>query len=220
MSRLSRPGPAVPAFLFLAAVAPATAAPAAPRGTARLKAAALAGDWKQVQALGPEALPGLARLYSASSSTSERATIASVFYNLGVESQEAKRALMADVHTPDQALRLQVQWALGRVSSDPDVIDALLENMRHDPVPLFRDKAACALAHDQIHLSPAQKTRLLEGLVDALGEEEPQVRRVAALALRILTGQSKGFDPAGAPAARSAAVGEWKRWLADYRANQ
>jgi len=143
-----------------------------------------------------------------------------VFYNLRPASKEAKHALMADVHTPDRALRLQVQWALGRVSSDPDVIDTLLENMRHDPVPLFRDKAACALAYDQIHLAPAQKTRLLEGLVKALDEQELQVRQVASQALRILTGQSKGFNPAGEAPVRQAAVEEWKRWLVDYRANQ
>ena len=45
-----------------------------------------------------------------------------------------------------------MQWALGRVSDDPAVVDVLLENMRNDPNPLFRDKAACALAYDQIHL--------------------------------------------------------------------
>ena len=121
--------------------------------------------------MGPAALPELASLYRESP-TAERTVIAQVFYNLGWKSEDAKRALMADVHTPDPALRLQVQWALGRVSDDPAVIDVLLDNMRNDPVPLFRDKAACALAFDQVHLSPAQKLRLFEGLIGALDDSE------------------------------------------------
>ena len=131
---------------------------------ADLPSLARAGDWRRIQAMGPGVMPELARLYS-SSSEADRTTIASVFYALGWPSAEAKRALMADAHTKNQALRLQVQWALGRVSADPDVVDVLLDNMQNDLEPLFRDKAACALAHDQIHLSPAQKVRLLEGLI-------------------------------------------------------
>ncbi len=197
----------VPASASLASVDPAL-----------LRAAAVAGDWKQIQAMGPGVLPSLARLY-ASSSESEKATIAWVFYQLGWKSPEAKRALMADVHTQDQRLRLQVQWALGRVSDDPDVVDVLLENMQRDPVPLFRDKAACALASDQIHLAPAQRLRLYEGLIHALDSETPQVRQIALQALQILTGQTKGFLPGAEPEARRRAVGEWKQWLAEYRSN-
>ena len=204
-------------LLGVALLVPASASPAGV-DPAPLRAAAVAGDWKQIQAMGPGVLPSLARLY-ASSSESEKATIAWVFYQLGWKSPEAKRALMADVHTQDQRLRLQVQWALGRVSDDPDVVDALLENMQRDPVPLFRDKAACALASDQIHLAPAQRLRLFEGLIHALDSEIPQVRQIALQALHRLTGQTKGFLPGDEPEARRRAVGEWKQWLAEYRSN-
>ncbi|HYN03135.1 MAG TPA: HEAT repeat domain-containing protein [Vicinamibacteria bacterium] len=193
-------------------------AAAGPVEAPRLRTAAMAGDWQAVQAMGPGALPELVRLY-AQSSPRERATIAQVFYNLGWKSEEAKRALMVDAHTTDPDLRLQVQWALGRVSDDPAVVDVLLDNMQNDPVPLFRDKAACALAYDQVHLSPAQKLRLFEGLVQALDDPKPQVRQVALQALSILTNQTKGFEPNGAPQARNTAVEAWKRWLAEYRAN-
>jgi hypothetical protein len=57
--------------------------------------------------------------------------------------------------------------ALGRVSDDPALIDVLLENIRNAPVPLFRDRAACALAYHQVRLAPAQKLRLFEGLIGA-----------------------------------------------------
>jgi HEAT repeat protein len=186
--------------------------------TARLRAAAVAGDWRQIQPMGAGILPELARLYETSSEK-DRATIAYVFYSLGWKSPEAKRALMADVHTQDRTLRLQVQWALGRVSDDADVVDVLLQNMQNDPQPLFRDKAACALAYDQIHLARAQKARLFEGLVHALDDDKPQVRQIALQALQILTGQTKGFQPMADPESRRRAVEEWKRWLVEYRAN-
>jgi len=208
-----RSWPLLAALLFM--VVPARAAVVDP---ARLRAAALAGDWKQIQPMGTGALPELARLYQASPEK-DRATIAYVFYNLGWKSPEAKRVLMADVHTQNQTLRLQVQWALGRVSDDADVVDVLLQNMQNDPQPLFRDKAACALAYDQIHLAPAQKARLFEGLVQALDDDKPQVRQIAVQALQILTGQTKGFHPMADPESRRRAVEEWKRWLVEYRAN-
>jgi HEAT repeat protein len=184
--------------------------------TPDLRRLAVSGDWRGIQALGPGVMPELARIYS-SSSESERATIASVFYALGWKSPEAKRAMMADAHTKNQPLRLQVQWALGRVSADPDVVDVLLDNMQNDLEPLFRDKAACALANDQIHLSPAQKIRLYEGLIGALADPKPQVRQIAILALQILTGQNKGFDPGAPPEARGPAIAAWHGWLAEYK---
>ena len=184
--------------------------------TAGLRELALGGDWRRIQVLGPGVMPELARLYS-SSSEAERTTLASVFYALGWKSAEAKRALMADAHTSNQGLRLQVQWALGRVSDDPDVVDVLLDNMQNDLVPLFRDKAACALANDQIHLAPAQKVRLFEGLIGALDDPKPQVRQIALLALQILTGQTKGFNPGAAVGTQRAVIEAWQGWLAEYR---
>jgi HEAT repeat protein len=191
---------------------------AAPVDVPRLREAARAGNWQAVQAMGTAVLPELARLYSESS-VDERARIAQVYYNLGWKSEDARRALMADAHTADSSLRLQVQWALGRVSDDPAVVDVLLDNMRNDPEPLFRDKAACALAYDQVHLAPAQKLRLFEGLVGALDDPKLQVRQVAIQALSILTHQTKGFAPSGDAPARGAAVAAWRRWLDEYRAN-
>lgn len=205
----------------LIAIALAVAAEAAPAAAAddaaRLRAAAQAGDFEAIRPMGPSVLPELARLYSSTPDARQRATIAYVFYSLGWKSAEAKQALLGDVHTDDQTLRLQVQWALGRVSDDPDVIEVLLDNMRNDPQPLFRDKAACALAYDQIHLAPAQKLRLFAGLILALDDEKPQVRQVALQALQILTGQTKGYLPNAEPQARSHAVEAWRRWLAEYR---
>ncbi len=175
-------------------------------------------DIEAIRALGPGALPALASLYERSDET-QRTSIAWTFYTLGWKSEEAKRVLMRDVHTENTDLRLQVQWALGRVSNDSDVVETLVDNMRNDDNPLFRDKAACALANDQIHLTEDQKLRLYERLVDALRDEKLQVRQIALQALRIQTGQTKNFDPSAPSQAREAALREWTRWLDAYRSH-
>jgi hypothetical protein len=58
-----------------------------------------------------------------------------------------------------------------------------------------------------------------QGLVHALDDPKLQVRQVALQALSILTGQTKGFEPGGTPQDRKAAVEDWRRWLAEYRAS-
>jgi len=198
----------------LLAAAPAAAAPPDPEAVR-----ALVGDWDrfgELEAMGAELLPVLARLYAAEPDPAERRLMANVFYRLGRESPEAKAALLRDVHTDHVELRLAVQWALGRVSGDDDVVPLLLSIMRDDPNRLFRDKAACALASDQIHIDPRQRLLLFEGLVDALEDPKPQVRSIALQALRVHTGQSKGFAPGAPPAQRAAAVARWRTWLVDY----
>lgn len=177
-----------------------------------------AGKIAELKALGRDVLPVMARLYEASDSA-QRTRIAQTFYALGWKSTEAKRALLKDVHTPNQQLRLEVQWALGRVSNDADVVEVLLNNMQHDGNPLFRDKAACALASDQIHLTERQKAGLYAGLIQALGDPKPDVRRIAMLALQIQTGQTKGFNPDAPIPERAAKIREWKQWLEEYKSN-
>jgi HEAT repeat protein len=171
-----------------------------------------------IRALGRPVLPRLVQLYETATDDGFKARVAETFYELGWESPEAKRALMKDVHTSNQDLRLQVQWALGRVSNDPDVVDTLIANMRNDSNPLFRDKAACALSYDQIHLTEQQKVRLFGALIDALRDAKFDVRHIALLALEIHTGQTKGFDPGGSLADREQKIKVWQAWLAQYKA--
>lgn len=170
-----------------------------------------------VRALGRPVLPQLVRLYENSRDDSFKARVAETFYQLGWESQEAKEALMRDVHTSNPELRIQVQWALGRVSSDQDVVDTLIANMRNDSNPLFRDKAACALAEDQIHLTERQKVRLFGALIGALRDDKLDVRRIAIQALRIQIGQDKGFNPDASWADREQKVRQWEAWLDGYK---
>jgi HEAT repeat protein len=172
----------------------------------------------ELKKLGPGVLPLMARLYESSNET-VRTSIAETFYQLGWKSQEVKRALMKDVHTQNQYLRLQVQWALGRVSNDIDVVEVLLNNMQNDSNPLFRDKAACALAYDQIHLTEKQKVQLYQGLIQSLRDSKPDVRRIALLALSIHTGQTKNFNADAPIVEREASIREWEKWLEEYKSN-
>ena len=203
-------------FFIYATLSPNLSAIQAP--SSRIQALAAQGDVKGLREIGPSVLPVLARQYE-SASEDQKATIAWIFYELGWESPDAKRVLMKDVQTQNPKLRLQVQWALGRVSNDSDVVEVLLNNMQNDSNPLFRDKAACALANDQVHLNRKQKVRLYEGLIRALSDPKPQVRNIAMLALQIQTGQTKNFNPNGSLVEREASIQEWKKWLAEYQSN-
>lgn len=194
----------------------AAAPPADPIPVATVRTLVAQGNIPALKNLGTGVLPVMVQLYRLAGE-SDRASIAAAFYGLGWKSPEAKRVLTPDVHTTNQALRIQVQYALGRVSSDSDVVDVLLDNMQNDANPLFRDKAACALAYDQIHLTEREKVRLYDGLIQALGDPKLDVRSIAALALSIQTGQTKGFSANGTPAQRDASIREWQKWLDEYR---
>lgn len=170
-----------------------------------------------IRALGPPVLPKLVQLYEDARNDEFKARVAQILYALGWKSPQAKLALMKDAHTLNQNLRLQVQWALGRVSNDEDVVDTLLANMRSDSNPLFRDKAACALAYDQIHLTEQQKVRLFGVLIEALGDDKLDVRSIALLALQIHTGQTKGFNPNASLTERDQKARLWRQWLTQYK---
>lgn len=184
-----------------------------------LVVALIAGeDVAALKALGPQVLPEMVRLYS-SGDTAQRRRIAGLLYRLSWKSSEAATALLRDVKTEDVGLRISVQYALGRVSDQPAVVDALLRNMVGDPDPFLRDKAACALAYDQVHLSEAAKVRLYDGLIRALASEVEQVRAIAIQALGVQTGQRKGFFPEAPMEKRRAAIARWQKWLAEYKEN-
>lgn len=171
-----------------------------------------------IKEMGPAVMPELVRMYE-SADESQREKIAAAFYQLRWKSPEARRVLMKDIHTKNQALRLNVQYALGSVSDDVDVVDALIDNMEHDGNALFRDKAACALAYDQVHLTPKQKVHLYDRLIEALGSDVFQVRQIALQALQIHTGQTKGFRPNAPEGERRQQIQAWRKWLDEYRSN-
>ena len=202
--------------LTLALAAPARGAEPGPLEVERLLDSN--GYVDALRELGPEVVPVLVRMYP-SAEPERRARIANAFYGLGWRSEEARRVLNADLETDHERLRLSVQWAIGRVSGDDDVVERLLTILRSDPNALFSEKAACALAYDQIHLTEEQKVLLYAGLVDTLRSPDARVRRDAIRALEIHTGQRRGFQPWGASEARQRAVRDWERWLGDYESH-
>lgn len=197
--------------------APAVPAFAIPPDDASIEALVAARDYEGVQALGPDVLPALVRLYRAGD-PERRADVANFFYWLRWKSDEAAEAMLEDAHTEHRRLRLSVQWALGRVSNDDVVVDTLLETLVEDPDPLFRDKAGCGLASDQIHLTETQKLRLYERLVDLLESPNPETRSLAIRILHAHTGQAKGFHPSLPTEQRAKSVERWRQWLDEYRA--
>lgn len=200
--------------MFLLALLAGSAALAAP--ASRVADLVAREDAAALRQIGPTAAAEMIRLYQAGD-TAQRTRIANLFYQLSWKSTEAANVLVHDVRTQNPGLRIAVQYALGRVSGDPKVVDILIENMMRDPNPVFRDKAACALTYDQVHLSEAEKVRIYEGLIQALASEEPQVRAIAIQSLHIYTGQTKGFHPIAPPEKRQQSIAQWKRWLAEYK---
>lgn len=198
-----------------AAGAPCLAAGRAVDGA--VATAVLHDDFEALRARGPAVLPQLVALYRSSNDPRQRAAVARAFYVLGWQSEEAKDAMLADLATLDEELRLQVQWALGRVSNDPVVVERLFDRMEHDANDLFRDKAACALANDQVHLDPAARFALARGVVERLESPDVETRSLAIRILQVLTGQVKGFIPWAPEEKRRASVVRWRAWLDEYR---
>ncbi|MFL6198045.1 MAG: hypothetical protein ACJ76J_02610 [Thermoanaerobaculia bacterium] len=176
-----------------------------------------ADDADGLRALGNEAIASMVWLYELSEEP-ERIHLANLFSRMGLQSEVAERALIRDFESGNVELRLAVQYALGRVSNDPMVIETLLYTMENDRNPLIRDKAASALAYDQIHLDEKQKVRVYEGLIAALSNPKVQVRAVSIQALSILTGETKGFHPLYPEERRERSIAMWQHWLDEYRA--
>lgn len=183
----------------------------------RVTLAVEANDLEGLRAIGPVAIPALVFHYDTGDDAL-RLQIARLFHELAWQSPEVERTLMTDVQSRNVELRLAVFYALGRVSGDPQVVATLLDTLQNDPNPLFRDKAACALAYDQVHLQEPQKVMLYAGLIQALSSPERQVQALAIQALSILTGETKGFHPAFPPERQQRSIEMWERWLTEVKA--
>ncbi len=171
-----------------------------------------------IQSLGPAIIPHILDRYSTSDDQ-QQAKLAGLLSELGWQSEEAAKVLLWDIKTPDETLRINIQYALGNLSSNPVIVQSLLDNMRNDENPLIRDKAACALSNNQVYLTMRQRYPLLRGLVDGLSDPKAQVRKISIKALKIHTGQKMGFLADADPQARNAAIQRWQAWLDDYQRN-
>ncbi|NIP39787.1 MAG: HEAT repeat domain-containing protein [Candidatus Dadabacteria bacterium] len=173
---------------------------------------------KALKELGPGVMPILAELY-VTSDDRQKVKIANIFKNLVFKSEEARKVLMEDIKTDNKDLRIAVQYALGMVSNDGSVVNALLDNMQYDKNAYFRDKAACSLAYFQAHITDEQKVKLYEGLINGLSSSNRQVRAISLQALKIHTGQTKGFFVNGTATNQSESLRKWQEWLEEYKSN-
>lgn len=171
-----------------------------------------------IRGFGPDVIPHILDRYSASDNKG-KAKLAALLWSINWKSEEAARVLLQDAKTQDRTLRVNIQYALGHLSDNPLVVQTLLDNMRNDPNPFLRDKAACALAHNQVNLDMQQKYYLYRGLIEGLGDEKAQVRHISIKALKIHTGQTMGFSASDDPQVRNAAIIGWRKWLEDYQRN-
>lgn len=169
-----------------------------------------------IKSIGPSVIPYIMDLYSEGNDK-QKSNLASLLWRLGWPSEDAAMLLLRDIKTPHESLRINVQYALGTLSSNPIVVQSLLDNMRHDENPLLRDKAACALANDQVYLTMRQTYPLLRGLVDGLSDSKAQVRKISIKALKIHTGQTMGFVAHADAQARNEAIYRWQAWLDEYQ---
>lgn len=170
----------------------------------------------EIEHFGYGAIPILVELYSEAQTNLEKSRIAWVFWRLGWKSPEIEHAMAADLESDDANLKVWVQWGIAKSTQSSEVINKLVYNLENDPSPFVRDKAACALASDFIHISPSQRLIILKGLVAGLDNEILQVRKSSLQALQIQTGQSKGFVPNADEQARAESIAEWHKWLEEY----
>jgi len=172
---------------------------------------------KEIKDYGYRAIPILTELYNEAESNREKIIIADLFWRLGWNSPEIEKTLIKDLDTDDQGLKINVQWGIAKSTQSDIVIEKILYSSIHDPNPIVRDKASCALASDFIHISPSQRIKLLRGLVEGLSSDIHQVRNSSILALKIQTGQTKGFTAADNIKSRKKSIDKWHVWLDEYQ---
>lgn len=119
--------------------------------------------------------------------------------------EPAVPALIAALADPDPALRGHAAYVLGYVK-DRRALPALLA-AASDPVPAVRYEAAASLLE-------LKEPKGFAVLVSGLEDPDVRLRAKCAEVLAERTGGSLGFDPAGPPAERAAAVRRWRAWLA------
>lgn len=68
-----------------------------------------------------------------------------------------------------------------------------------------------------IDAAATRDRRAIPGLIGRLDSQDGGERLLAITALRRITGETQGYDHAGPPAEREAAVSRWRAWEQDQR---
>ncbi len=167
-------------------------------------------------------------------SSLETAEAEALLRSLLLDAEEAVRRRAAQAY--------QRPWLVDRAVADPGLLGFLTTRIAGDPAPTVREALVQALARVEVVTAETaliarlagsardenvgvriavaevllgrEGAAVRRGLVDALEDPEAVVRGAALRALQRLAGASHGFDPAGDPARRAAAVVAWRAWLA------
>ncbi|MBN1419378.1 MAG: HEAT repeat domain-containing protein [Planctomycetes bacterium] len=114
--------------------------------------------------------------------------------------------LVRAIGDPSDSVRTVAVRAFARAA--PHLAEEACRNLLADPSPRVRAAALGTLGRN-----PDRSD--LEFLLGGLEDPDPYVREVAIIGLERRRGDRLGFDPAGDPAERAAAVGRWRSWLAE-----
>lgn len=117
--------------------------------------------------------------------------------NRGVDPAAARIALEEYLLEPDANLRKAAVNALAALGSDEAVL-LLVEVFRGDTDPGVKERAACGLADSGL-FDRQQRLRAISGFLQAIDDPglDAQTRSWAYQALREISGQDLGSDPAG-----------------------
>jgi hypothetical protein len=121
--------------------------------------------------------------------------------NRGIAPDRVAEILLASIHDANENIRYWAVEGLAYLGTDA-TIEPLLGVFHDDPSPNIRERAACSLAQSGM-LSAKQRRTAVPRLLDFAEDPvlDAQTRSWVFQALRDITGQSFGHDPAA-----------WRRW--------
>jgi HEAT repeat protein len=124
----------------------------------------------------------------------------------GVEPERVAQILLASVHDENVNVRYWAVEGLAYLGTD-EIIEPLLRIFHDDPSPMIRERAACSLAQSGM-LNRRQRLSAVPALLEFAGDMalDEQTRGWVFQALRDITGQSLGQDPAA-----------WRAWYSRQR---
>jgi hypothetical protein len=170
------------------------------------------GHYLALKSRGADVLTPLLRAYPLADRDT-RTAILLALGSLNVKSSEAADVLRPDVDGADTEFQRIHRYALQAV--DPEVRSAeLAMQVALEGVALDDDlRSPMTSTFAATYMPCATKLARCRGWVDELAADDVERRYGAIVSLRLLTGDSHGFNPWADQASRAAARHDWARWL-------
>jgi hypothetical protein len=170
------------------------------------------GRYVLLKSYGAGVLPPLLGAYPGADRET-RTAILLALGSLNVKSSEAADVLRPDVDGADTRFQQIHRYALQAV--DPDVRSAeLAMQVALEGVALDDDlRTPMTSTFAATYMPCATKLARCRGWIDELAADDVDRGYAAIVSLRLLTGDSHGFNPWADGASRAAARRDWARWL-------